>query len=327
MKFIRRRQFLHLAAGAVVLPATARLAWAQAYPTRPITLLHGFAPGGGVDATGRILAESLSRRLGQQVVLESKPGAGTTIAAAELARAPRDGYTLEMFTSTYAAAAALYKQLSFQPVNDFSMIGMITQYPYLLATYADHPARNVMDLINEARSRSTPLLFGTPGVGSAQHLLVELLAQTAKVKFQHVPFRGGAQALTELLGKRIDFMVDPPTILMEYIKSGGVRALAVTTAARSRALPDTPTVAEAGFPGFDVPSWNGLVAPAGIPDAIVKSLNADLAATLAEPSVMGRLRALGSEPSPSTPQGLKDRLASDIAKWTAVIDAAKIERV
>jgi tripartite-type tricarboxylate transporter receptor subunit TctC len=322
-----RRQFLHLAAGAAALPAVSRFAWAQAYPTRPVTLLHGFAPGGGVDTTARFVAEGLSRRLGQQIIIESKPGASTTIAATQLARAAPDGHTLGVFSSTYGTAAAMYSKLPFRPVDDFSMIGQIIEFPLVLATHSDHSVRSISDLVNAARAASTPLLYGTPGLGSVQHLLVEHLAQQAKIQFQHVPYRGGAQALTELLGRRIDFMVDPAIILLEHVRSGKVRILAVTTAARSGELPDIPTVAEAGFPAFDVSGWMGLVAPASLPDSIVTRLNSELTGLLAEPSVIERFRALGNEPRPSSPDKLKARITDEIARWTAVIDAAKIARI
>jgi tripartite-type tricarboxylate transporter receptor subunit TctC len=199
--------------------------------------------------TARILADSLSRRLRQPIVVESKPGAGTTLAAAQLARAAADGYTLSLFSSTYGTATAMYKSLPFRPVDDFAMISMVTEFPYVIATYSDHPVRSITSLINTARTASTPLLYGTSGLGSVSHLLMELFAQSANVNFQHVPFRGGAQALTELLGKRIDLMLDPPTILVEQVKSGKVRILAVSTGTRSPALPDIPTI-RSGIPWF-----------------------------------------------------------------------------
>ena len=322
-----RRNFLHLAAGAAALPALSRFAWAQAYPSRPVTLVHGFAPGGGVDTTARIVAEGLSRRLGQPVIVESKPGASSTIAAAQLARATPDGHALGVFSGAYGTAAAMYVKLPFRPLEDFSMISQIIEFPFVLATHSDHSARSVSDLVNAARAASTPLLYGTPGVGSVPHLLVEHLAQQARIQFQHVPYRGGAQALTELLGRRIDFMVDPAIVLLEHVRSGKVRILAVTTATRSGELPDIPTVAEAGFPAFDVSGWMGLVAPAGLPDAIATRLNSELTALLAEPTVVERFRALGNEARSSSPDKLKARINDEIAKWTAVTDAAKIARI
>jgi len=280
-----------------------------------------------VDTTARIVAEGLSRRLSQPVIVEAKPGASTTLASAQLARAAPDGYTIGMFSSTYGAAAAMYKQLPFRPVEDFAMIGQIIEYPFVFATNADQSAQNIVDLIHEARAARTPLLYGSPGLGSVQHLLVESLAQQAKVHFQHVPHRVGAQVLTELLGKRIDFMVDPAIILMEHVKSGKVRILAVTTATRSNELPNVPTIAEAGFAGFDVSGWMGLVAPAGLPRSIVDRLNSELTEVLAEPAVVERMRAQGNQPRPSTPDTLKSRITDEIATWSAIIDAVKIERI
>lgn len=312
---------------AVALAAVPTQGKAQSsWPARPITLTHGFAPGGGVDATARILADGLSRRLGQAVLVESKPGAGSTLAAAQLARASPDGYTVSLFSATYAAAAAMQKSLSFRPVDDFAMISLVTEFPYVLATYADHKVRKVPDLLSAARAASQPLLYGTAGTGSVPHLLMELLGQSANVKFQHVPYRGGGPALTDLLGKRIDLIVDPPTVHLEQMKAGTIHILAVTTAARSPTLPDTPTVAEAEFPAFDVAGWVGLGGPVGLPQPIVQRLNAEVAAVLTEAAVADRIRALGNEPTPSSPDKLRSRVASDIAKWTAVIAAGGIER-
>ena len=323
-----RRRFLRLATGAAALPVAVRNAKAQVYPAHPITLVHGLAPGGGVDTTARIVADGLSRRLGQQVVVQAKPGASSTLASAQLARAAPDGHTLGVFSSTFGTAAAMHSRLPFRPVDDFSMIGQIIEFPLVLATHADHSARSISDLINMARSPQTLLLYGTPGLGSVSHLVVEHLAQQAKIQFQHVPYRGGgAQALTELLGRRIDFMVDPPIILLGHVRSGTVRILAVTIGTRVGELPDIPTIAEAGFPRFDVSGWMGLVGPAGMPEPVVNRLKSALADMLAEPGVIQRIRALGNEPRLSTPDQLRARIADEIARWSEVIDAAKIERI
>ena len=322
MTHISRRSVL-IGIAACGLPVRAYAAW----PERPISLIHGFGPGGGVDVTARILAKGLSERLGQPVLVESKPGAATTIAAGQVARAAPDGYTLALFASTYGAAAAMYRKLPFRPIDDFSMISMIAEYPYVIAINAENPVHSLTDLLKAARSSPTPLLFGTPGIGSAQHLLVEQLGQMTKIKFQHVPFRGGAQAFTELLAKRIDFMVDPPTILVQQANSAKVRLLAVTSAKRFSGLPETPTVSETIKQGFDVPGWVGLVAPAGLPDSLATILASHVAAVLAEPAVIERIQALSDDPRTSTPSQLKARIASDISRWNSVIDTAKITRV
>jgi tripartite-type tricarboxylate transporter receptor subunit TctC len=219
------------------------------------------------------------------------------------------------------------RQVSFRPVDDFSMIGMISEFPYVIAVHTEHPASGLQQLIDLARSAQRPLLFGTPGQGSAQHLLTVLLARLSKVELQHVPFGGGVQALTELLAKRLDILIDAPIVLSEHLKSGRIRALAVTTRGRSPLLPDVPTVNESGIHDFDVRGWIGLAGPAGLPDLVVKRLNSGLAAILTDASVVERLHVLASEPRPSAPDDLSVRLNADLVKWAAVITEAGIERL
>ena len=313
-------------AGIAAAIAAPRLSYA-AWPDRAIVLVHGFAPGGGADVTARIVAEALSRRVGQQVLVESKPGAGSTVASAHVARAAPDGHTLTMIGSAFAASAAMYQKLSYSAVEDFTAIGKICEFPYLLVTHSEHPIRNIGDLVNVARSRNTPLLYGTNGQGSTQHLLVELFARMANIKLQHVPYRGGAQALTEVLAKRIDFMLDPPIIFLEHIKDGRLRPLATTSIKRFSDLPDVPTIAEAGFPNFDISSWFGLLGPKGVSDVIVSRLNLEIAGILANPGIQERLRALGTVPAPSSPDEFKSLIAATIEKWKSVIAEAQIERI
>jgi tripartite-type tricarboxylate transporter receptor subunit TctC len=265
--------------------------------------------------------------LGQRVVVEGKPGASGTTAAAQVARSTPDGYTLFAIPSGHTFAAATYKTLPYRTIDDFSMISMFTEYPYLMVTYADHSIRTVADLVNLARSSPTPLLYGTPGNGSGPHLAIELLAREAKIRLQHVPYRGSAPAAIDLIGKRLDFMMDPPAALLEFVRDGKLRAVAVTGERRFFAVPETPTVAEAGVPGYLVSAWQGLVAPAGLPAAIVNRLNAEVTGILREPTVVERLRALGNEPRPTSPEEFKARMAADIAKWTAVVDGGGFERI
>ena len=302
--------------------APARADW----PDRPITMVHGFPPGGPTDLVARLVADGLTRRLNQRVVVEGRPGASGTSAAAQVARAPVDGYTLFAIPSGHAFAAATFKTLPYRTIDDFSMISMFTEYPYLVATYAEHSIRSVADLLQLGRARGTPLLYGTPGNGSGPHLAVELFAQTTKIAVQHVPYRGSAPAAIDLIGKRLDFMMDPAAALIEFVRDGRLRALAVTGVARFFALPDVPTIAET-VPGYVVTGWQGLVAPAGLPAPILARLNAEVVAILKEPTVVERLRALGNEPRPSTPEEFRPRLAADIAKWTAVVDSSNFERI
>jgi len=299
------------------------------WPDRPITMLHGFPPGGPTDLVARIVADGLTRRLGQRVVIESKPGASGTTAAALAARAAPDGYTLFAIPSGHAFAAATYKTLPYRTIDDFAMISMFTEYPYVLATYADHSMRTVADLIALARTRtrSTPLLYGTPGNGSGPHLAVELLAKEAQVRLQHVPYRGSAPAALDLIGKRLDFMMDPAAALIEFVRDGRLRALAVSGGQRFFALPDVPTIAEAGIRSYVVTGWQGLVVPAGVAGTIINRLNAEVVALLKEPAVVERLRALGNDPRPTTPEEFRTRIADDVAKWTAVVDSAHFERI
>jgi tripartite-type tricarboxylate transporter receptor subunit TctC len=305
------------------MPARPDTAW----PNRPITLVHGFAAGGATDTTARILAEGLTRRLGQPVVVDPRPGASGTTAAGQVARAVPDGYTLIVIPGGHATAEALYKKLPYKTIDDFSMISMVSEYPFVFVTCTDHTIQTAVDLIRTARSQSTPLLYGSPGIGSVHHLAIELLAKLANVRMQHVPYRGGAQVVTDLLAKRLDFMIDPPTLLTEFVQAGKLRAIATTGATRFFSLPGVPTVSEAALPGYVVTSWQGLAGPAGIPAPIADRLNIEVADILTEPATMERLRALGNDPRPSSRDEFKARIVADIDKWTGVVAAAQIERI
>jgi tripartite-type tricarboxylate transporter receptor subunit TctC len=323
MTELTRRALLGGLAASMATSLHADAAW----PSRPITLVHGWPPGGPTDTVARLIADGLARRMGQPVVIDPRPGAAGTTAAAHVARAAPDGYTLIAIPGGHASAAALYSKLPYRTMEDFSMIGMIADYPFVLATRPDHAIRSMADLLGEARTRGTPLLYGTPGVGTTHHLLVEALAKTAKVRFQHIPYRGSAQVVTDLVGKRLDSMVDPPTLVAKMARDGQLRALATTGATRFFSLLDVPTIAEAGIPDFVVTSWQGLAGPAGMPAPIVHRLNAEIAAILAEQPVIERLRALGNDPRSSTPDEFKARVADDVGKWTSVVADANIERL
>jgi tripartite-type tricarboxylate transporter receptor subunit TctC len=324
MTVISRRGVLAgLSAAAVLRPDRALAAW----PERNISLLHGLTAGGGVDVSARLIAEGLSRRLGQQVVVESKPGASGTLAAAQVARATPDGYTLGFIPSGHAVTAATYKSLPYHAIDDFTIISQAIEFPFVIVTHAEHPIRTVPDLIKTAKERSAPLLAGVPGAGAPQHLLIEYFARLAGIKIQVVPFRGGNQALTELLGKRIDFLIDPPIALIGQIKSNALHPIGVTGGTRFSVLPNVGTVAEAGFPGFSVTSWMGVVGPAKLPPEMAARLNKEIVELVAEPAVAERIRALGTEPKAGRPEDFSKRIASDIARWNKVIDEAKIERI
>jgi tripartite-type tricarboxylate transporter receptor subunit TctC len=279
-----------------------------------------------VDIVARLVAEQLGRRLGQTIVVEPRPGAGGTTSAAAVARAAPDGNTLTILPGGHAVSAAIYKKLPYDAVNDFSFIGMLTDFPFILATYPDHPARSVGDVIASAKSEPGKLTCATAGNGTGMHLAFELFVAMAGLKIQHVPYRGSPQAITDLIGKRVDFQMDTPAALMPQIASGQLRAIAITGPSKFFMLPDTPTIA-AGVPGYDVTSWLGVAGPAGLPAAFVGKVNAELQAMLKDSAVLDRLRGIGSEARPTTPEGFKTRVADDVAKWTKVVTDANIPRV
>jgi tripartite-type tricarboxylate transporter receptor subunit TctC len=319
----RRSMLAGLSALAALRPERALAAW----PDRNISLIHGLTAGGGVDVSARVIAEGLSRKLGQQIVVEPKPGAAGTLAAAQMARANPDGYLLGWIPSGFAVTAAMYKSLPYHPTDDFTFIGQAMDFPFVFVTHPDHSIRSIPDLIKVAKERKEPILGGVPGAGTPQHLLIEYFTRLAGIKIQVVPFRGGNQALTELLGKRLDFLVDPPIALIGQIKSGTLHAIGVTSDKRYAPLPDVGTIAEAGFPGFSITSWMGLVGPAKLPQDIATRLNKDLNALIAEAAVADRIHKLGSEPKGGAPDDFKKLIARDIARWTKVIADAKIERI
>jgi tripartite-type tricarboxylate transporter receptor subunit TctC len=312
-----------LSAAALLRPDRAFAAW----PERNISLIHGLTAGGGVDVSARVIAEGLSHKLGHQFVVEPKPGAAGTLAAAQMARANPDGYQLGWIPSGHAVTAATYKTLPYDPIKDFTIIGQAIEFPFVMVSYAGHSIRSVQDLIKTAKERKEPVLGGVPGAGTPQHLLIEYLNLLAGIKIQVVPFRGGNQALTELLGKRLDFLIDPPIALIGQIKSGALQAIGVTDDKRYKPLPDVGTIAEAGFPGFSITSWMGLVGPAKLPQDIATRLNKDINALIAEPATVERIHKLGSEPKGGTQDDFAKLIARDIARWTKVIADAKIERI
>jgi len=323
MTALTRRTVLGGLSALFAVPARSEPSW----PDRPIMLVHGFAAGGPTDTVARIVAEGLSRRLGQQVVVDPRPGASGTTAAGQVARAAHDGYTLIAIPGGHATAAALYKKLSYRTMDDFSMISTTSEYPFVFVTYSDHTIETMADLISTARSCQTPLLYGSPGIGSVHHLSIELLARMADIQLQHVPYRGSAQAVADLISKRIDFMIDPPTLMIEFVRDGRLRALGTTGASRFFGMPDVPTLSEAALPGYVVTSWQGLAGPAGVSPSIIERLNREVAAVLAEPAIVERLRLLGNDPKPSSPDAFRARVAADVEKWSEVVEAAHIERI
>jgi tripartite-type tricarboxylate transporter receptor subunit TctC len=323
MTKLTRRAVVGGLAGFAVGSARAEAEW----PTRTITIIHGFAAGGPSDVVARLIADGLSRALGQSVIVEPRPGASGTTAAAQIARAAPDGYTLGVIPSGHASAAATFANLAFRPIDDFTMITLASEYPYIMATNAESGIKSVAELIDAAKTRPNPLLYGTPGVGSGPQLAIELFGLRTKLRFQHIPFKGSEPAATELVAGRLDFMMDPPASLIGFIRSGKLNALAVSSASSYFALPQTPTIAESGLPGFDVRAWQGLIAPAGLPQPILQRLNTETVRILKEPETAERMHTFGNEPAPTTPEEFRKRLADDIATWTAVADQIHFEKI
>jgi len=322
-KLTRRAVVGSLAAGLVARRARAEGDW----PTRTITVIHGFPAGGPSDVIARLLADGLGRALGQAVIVESRPGASGTVAAGLVARAVPDGYTLSVIPSGHASAAATFASLPYRSVDDFTTISLASEYPYVMATHIDSGFKSVAGLVAAAKKRPGALLYGTPGVGSGPQLAIELFALQTKIKVTHVPYRGSAPAVMELLAGRLDFMMDPPATMMEFIGNGKLRAVAVSSLKPYFALPSAPTIAESGVPGFDVSAWQGLIAPAGLSERILKRLNAETVRILNDPATVERMHTFGNEASPSTPEQFKKRLIDDIAKWTAVADEIHFQKI
>jgi tripartite-type tricarboxylate transporter receptor subunit TctC len=315
------------AVGGLASIAATRASAQAGWPSRTITIIHGFPAGGPSDLIARTLAEGLTKALGQSVIVETKPGASGTLAAAQVARAAPDGYTLMVIPSGHASAAATYAHLPYRSVDDFTTISLVAEYPYLMCTNAASGIKTVAELLQAAKTRNTPLLFGTPGIGSGPQLAIELFALKSGVKFQHVPYRGSAPASAELLAGRLDFMMDPPAPLIEFVRTGRLNALAVSSAKHYFALPSVPTIAESGVPGFNVTAWQGLIAPAGLPEPILRRLNTEAVRIVKEPATITRLQTFGNDPVGSSPEDFKKRLVDDIAIWTALADQIHFEKI
>jgi tripartite-type tricarboxylate transporter receptor subunit TctC len=327
---LRKRAVLTgLAIAALALAAIgAPPAAADTYPSRPLRIVHGFAPGGAADTLSRVLAEDLTKRLGQQVIVEARPGAGGNIAADAVSKAPRDGYTIGLVTGAHAISAALYQALPYKPLDSFEMISTVVFYPLVFATRADHPAKTLAEFIALAKARPGALSFGSVGFGSTHHLAGELLKTSARIDVVHVPYRGDAQAITGLLAGDVPMIVGTAVLLAPQIEGGAVRALAVTSSQRIALLPAVPSSTEAGLAGYDVRTWAGVVAPQGTPPAIIARLNQALHASLADPAIKARLEGLvGGEVKGGTPAEMRALVAAEITRWTAVVEEARIPRI
>jgi tripartite-type tricarboxylate transporter receptor subunit TctC len=311
--------------GSLMLLATLTgAAAAQNYPNRAIRFMHGFPPGGNVDIIARLLGNEMSKGLGQSIVIEAKPGVAGSLAAEAVARSDPDGYTLLILPSAHAAHGGLAKKVRYDVVGDFEWISTASFYPFVFCVRRDSRFQSLRQLIDEARKSPGTLTYGSAGVGSILHTTVELMASETKTKYQHIPYRGEAPALTALLQGDIDFIAVATGPIGARIRSGEFRALAVTGRTRWRDFPAVPTAQEQGIPGFEVISWTGLAGPAKLPKPIVDKLNAELRRAIAVAEVKGKLEGMGGDPRASTPAEMRALVASQLATWTKLGKEANI---
>jgi tripartite-type tricarboxylate transporter receptor subunit TctC len=319
-----RRTFLHLAAGAVTLPAFSRIAWTQSYPSRPVRWIVGFAPAGPADILARLIGQWLSERLGQPFVIENRPGAASNIATEAVVRAPADGYTLLMVGSPNAINATLYDKLNFNFIRDIAPVANIMRGPLVMVVNPSLPANTVPEFIAYAKAHPGKINMASGGNGSTPHVAGELFKMMTGVDMNHVPYRGAAPALTDLLAGQVQVYFANTPASIEHIRAGKLRALAVTTATRSDALPDLPTVGDF-VPGYEASTWFGVGAPKATPAEIVEKLNKEINAGLADPKMKARLADLGGTVLAVSPADFGKLIADETEKWAKVIRTANIK--
>jgi tripartite-type tricarboxylate transporter receptor subunit TctC len=319
-----RRQFLHLAAGAATLPSMSRFAWAQAYPTRPVHIIVGLAAGGPADLVARLIAQWLSERLGQPFLVENRTGAATNIATEAVVRAPADGYTLLFVTAANAINTSLYEKLSFNLSRDIVPVASLIRAPSVLEINPSVPARTVPEFIAYAKANPGKLTMASSGIGAPSHVFGELFKFMTGVNLVHVPYRGAAPAVADLVAGQVQVYFDPIPNSIGYIRAGKVRPLAITSATRSEALPDVPTVSEF-VPGYEGSFWFGVGAPKATPNEIVDKLNNGINAALADPKIKARLADLGGTVLAGSPADFGKFIADETEKWAKVIKFAGIK--
>jgi len=306
----------------------AASASAQTFPTKPVTMVIPFAAGGPTDVVGRLLAQSMSKTLGQQVIVENTVGAGGTIAATRVARAAPDGYTVLLHHIGHSTAPSLYRKLPYDALTGFETVGLVTDVPMTVVSKGDFPAKDFAELVKNVKANSEKINLANAGTGSASHLCGMLLQDALGVKVTTVPYKGTAPAMNDLLGGQVDLMCDQTTNTTSYIKSGKIKAYAVTTPKRLAVLPDLPTTREAGLPAFEVAVWHGMYAPKGTPQDVVMKMNNALKVALKDQLVIDRFAGLGTEPvadNRTSPEVHKQFLTAEISKWKSVIEKAGVQ--
>lgn len=324
MKTLSNFARLAFMAAMIAAPAGGALAQAQAYPTKPIRVIVPFPPGGSTDFLARIVGQKLTAAWGQQVVIDNRPGAGGTVGAAEASRAPADGYTLLMGAVHHTIASSAYAKLPYDFQKDFAPITTVAIVPNVLVVNPSVPANSVKELIAHAKANPGKLNYGSAGMGTAHHLIGEQFNAMAGVEILHVPYKGSSPAVADLIGGQVTLMYDTVSSCLPHIKSGKLRPLGVSTAKRSVALPDVPTIAEAALPGFEVTTWFGFLAPAKTPPEIVTKLNTEIVKILNMPDVRERLLAAGSEPVGNSPEQMTAQIAKETAEFAKIVKRAKL---
>ncbi len=319
MKLSHRRQFLQLAASAAALPAVSRIAGAQTYPTRPLRLIIGYPPGGSADITARLTGQWLSERVGQPVVIESRPGAATNLATEAIVRAAPDGYTLLLVAPANAINATLYDKLTFNFLRDIEPVAGIIRFPNVVVVNPSLPIKTIPELIAYAKANPGKLNMASSGNGSTIHMSGELFKMLTGINMVHVPYRGGAPALTDLIAGQVHVMFDNVPTSAEHIKAGKLRGLAVTSTARSEVLPDLPTVADF-LPGYEASAWYGLGVPKNTPGEVIDKINKAMNAILADPKSQARFAELGASLLPGSPADFGKLIAEETEKWGKVVE-------
>jgi tripartite-type tricarboxylate transporter receptor subunit TctC len=320
---VRSRHGMPIVFGAaLLLPGVAPAQ--DAYPAKPVRVIVGLAPGGGTDIQTRLFAQKLSESFNRSFVVENRPGAGGTVAYAQVAKSPPDGYTLIGVTSGYTITPAVYTKLPYDPIKDFAPISLVAQAPFLLVVHPTLPVKSVKDLLALAKAQPGKLDCGSAGQGSSTHMAFELFRTAAGVKITHIPYKGTGPALVDAMAGQVHMLFGNVLSTLTYVKAGRLRALAVTTAARSKVLPELPTITESGLPGYENSTWHGWLAPAGTPPAILNRLNAELVKSAKAPDLLEKLAADGGEGVGSTPEQFSRHLVMEIARWRKVVKAAGV---
>ena len=321
---MRGKMFSRTLIGAALAVASLH-GIAQPYPSRPVRMLIPFTPGGGADISGRLIGRALTERLGVQFVIDNRPGASTMIATDIVAKAPRDGYTLLMSTGTHTINPSIFIKRPFDEIKDFTPIVLVSNSPNMLAVFNGAPMKNLTDFVAYAKANPGKLTYGSGGHGTHQHMAVEMFNLIANIKITHVPYKGGVPAINEAIGGQIMMVTTSVPALAPFVKAGKLRAIAVTSAKRSSYVPDIPTIAEQGYPGFDVNYWLGLMGPAGLPPAVVAKINQDVNAALKAPEVREQFLQQGAEPAGGSAQQFVELVKREIGEWAEVVKKTGIK--